>query len=98
MGFMRHYATIRKVPGSITDKVTGVFSRPQYGPGVDSASNRNQLQESSLRVKRDRRVRLTTSQPFVSGLYRKCGSLNVSKSFRPSRPVAGIILFLTFYT
>jgi hypothetical protein len=52
----RHYATSRKVAGSIPDEVTEFFdlsdlSKPQYGPGVDSVSNRNEYQESSLEVK-----------------------------------------------
>jgi hypothetical protein len=39
--------------GSIPHEVTGLFQLPQpfqlhYGPGVDSASNKNEYQESSL--------------------------------------------------
>jgi hypothetical protein len=53
--WLRHYATIRKVAGSIPDGVIGLFSltysfRPHYGPGVDSASNRNEYQEYFLGV------------------------------------------------
>jgi hypothetical protein len=40
--------TNRKVAGSIPD---GVGVRSHYGPGVDSASNRNEYQEYFLGVK-----------------------------------------------
>jgi hypothetical protein len=40
-------------------------------PGVDSASNRNEYQESSWGVKGGRRVGLTTLQPSVSGPSRQ---------------------------
>jgi hypothetical protein len=41
-------------------RFTNVF-QPQYGPRIHSASNRNEYQGSSWRVKRGRRVWLTTS-------------------------------------
>ena len=47
---------IRKVAGSIPDGVNGFFIEiksfwSHYGPGVDSASNRNEYQEYFLGVK-----------------------------------------------
>ena len=54
-GWLRHSATRRKVAGSIPDGVIGMFYwhnlRPQYGPGVDSASNTIEYQEYFLGIK-----------------------------------------------
>jgi hypothetical protein len=54
--WLRYCATNRKVASSIPDGVIGIFSltyffRSHYGPGVDSASNRNEYQEHFLGVK-----------------------------------------------
>ena len=51
-----HCATNLKVAGSIPAGVSGFFIdiksfRSHYGPGVDSASNRNEYQEYFLGVK-----------------------------------------------
>ena len=54
--WFRRCATNRKVAGSIPASVSGFFIdikslRSHHGPGVDSASNRNEYQEYFLGVK-----------------------------------------------
>ena len=54
--WLRCCATIRKVAGSIPASVSGFFIdiksfRSHYGPGVDSASNKNEYREYFLGVK-----------------------------------------------
>jgi hypothetical protein len=66
-----------------------------YGPRVDSPYGRNEYQHSSWGVKGGRRVRLTILPPSVSRLSR-CGSLDFSQHYEPSRSVTGIPL-ASFY-
>jgi hypothetical protein len=64
--------------------------QPHYGPGVGSASNRNEYQESSWRGRRVKRALTAICEPIVETKY---GSLDVSQSYRPPRPVTGIALY-----
>jgi hypothetical protein len=67
------------------------------GPGVYSASNRNEYQKQknnvSGGVERGRCVGLTTLPSSVSRLYRQCGILNISQPYRSPRPVMGILIY-----
>ena len=100
--WLRCCARNRKVAGSIRAGINGFFIdiksfRSHYGPGVDSASNRNEYREYFLGVKSGRYVRLTT-------LPRPCAVVTKSErdvtSWNPlglSRPVMGL-LYLFLYT
>ena len=86
--WLRWCATNQKVAGSIPAGVSGFFIdinsfRSHYGPGVDSASNRNKYQEYFLVVKSGRCVRLTTLPPSCA-IVTKSGNLNF---LQPSGPV-----------
>jgi len=86
--WLRCCATNRKVACFIPDGVSGFFIniksfRSHYGPGVDSASNRNEYRDYFLVGKDGRCVRLTTLPPSCS-VVTNSWSLNFQE---PSGPV-----------
>jgi hypothetical protein len=95
----RHYATSRKVAGSSPDGVDFFFQftlsfQPHYGPGFDSASKRNENQESSWGVKGGRQVRLTILPPSVRRLSRE--NVAASTSHNPMG-LHGLILIILIF-
>jgi hypothetical protein len=97
--WLRCYATNRKVAGLIPAGVMEFsltkFFRSHYGPGVDSASNRNEFREYFLGVKSGRCVRLTTYHHPVP-LSRNLGTLTSWNPLGLSRPITGL-LYLCLY-
>jgi hypothetical protein len=75
------------VPNTYIHKYTHTSFRSHYGPGIDSASNRNEYQEYFLGVKSGRCVRLTTLPPSCA-VVTKSGNLNF---LEPSGPATGLI-------
>ena len=65
--------------GSIPDGAIGIC---HYGPGVDSASNRNEYQQYFLEGKGGRRVRLT-ALPHSCAVIMKSASLSLLDSSAP---------------
>jgi hypothetical protein len=101
--WLKLYTTSLKVAGSNSDEVMGflidvILPAPLW-LGIDSASDRNEYQESSCGLKRSQRPRLmATCELPVSRLYRQCGILDLPRPYRPPRPVARIALLLMFYS
>ena len=92
--WLRCCATDQNVAGSIPAGVNGFFIdiksfRSHYGPGVDSASNRNEYREYFLGGKSGRCVRLTTYHHPVP-LSRNLGALTSWNPLGLSRPVMGL--------
>jgi hypothetical protein len=93
--WLRHFATSRKVAGSIPDGVTGIFHspwsfRPHCVTGVESASVGNEYQEYLFGGKDGRCVQLIyhLNVPIVM----KSRSLNLLELSRPVQACTGIAL------
>ena len=69
--------------------------RPSYGPGVDSASNRNEYQEYFLGAKGGRCVGLTTLSPSCATVL-KSRSLILLETSRPVQACNGTAFYLYF--
>jgi hypothetical protein len=77
-----------------------LFLPAALGPGVHSASNRNEYRKHKKIMFLGSKVRsLRGADNLMSRLSGHCGILNISQAYRPSRPVTGIALlfFLSFY-
>ena len=89
---MRLCATTRKVAGSITDGAIRISFRPHYGPGVDSASNRNEYQEYLLGLKAAGTYGRQPYHLHVT-IVMKYGSLNLQQSPGPVQRLPYIYVF-----
>ena len=94
--WLRCCATNRKVACSIPACVSGYFIdiksfRSHYGPGVESASKRNEYQEYFVGGKGGRCVRLTTYH-YPVPLSWNLGKLTTWKPLGHSGPVTGMLL------
>jgi len=107
--WLRYWATRLKAAGFIPDGVTENQTqsfRPHYGPGVDSASNRNEYQEYILRVKGSRYQGLINLAPSCADCLKVCephtpGKLvacNSRVQWAIYRNFSNTCIFCVFYT
>ena len=94
--WLRCCAANREVTGSIPVSISGFFIdiksfRSHHGPGVDSASNRNDYQEHFSWGKGGRCVRLTTLPPSCA-VVMKSGNLNFLEPSGPLQACNGTAL------
>jgi hypothetical protein len=93
----RHYASSRKVAGSIPDKIIRLINWPNPSSRTITLGSTQPLTEMSTRnlpggKGRSARMGDNLTAICVSRLSRKCGSFDISQLYGTPRPVTGIVL------